>query len=86
LNHGTRSDGEPYRLCDEVRCTGPAHISNCFRCAGYGEMVLASGATTLVTAAQASRGDLPQLAIQFLRCRACGSDFRGVAGLSEDGH
>jgi hypothetical protein len=85
LKYGTRSDGEPYQLCDEARCLGPTHISNCFRCAGYGEMILANGTTTLVTAAQASRGDLPQLAIQFVRCGACGSDFRGVAGLSEDG-
>jgi hypothetical protein len=79
---GTRSDGVPYRVCVRDQCVAPAHIENCFRCAGFGEMVRATdGKTVLVTAADASRGDLPQLASRFMRCTACESDFRGIAGL-----
>jgi hypothetical protein len=82
MNLGTRSDGVPYRVCVRDQCVAPAHIENCFRCAGFGEMVRATdGKTVLVTAADASRGDLPQLASRFMRCTACGSDFRGIAGL-----
>jgi hypothetical protein len=81
---GTRSDGVAFRPCVQDDCVAPAHIENCFRCAGFGEMVRAEdGATVLVTAAQATRGDLPQLASKFLRCSACGSDFRGIQGLAE---
>jgi hypothetical protein len=81
---GTRSDGVAFRPCVRDECVAPVHIENCFRCAGFGEMVRAEdGATVLVTAAQATRGDLPQLASQFLRCPACGSDFRGIKGLEE---
>lgn len=81
---GARSDGVAFRPCVRDECVAPAHIENCFRCAGFGEMVRAEdGATVLVTAAQATRGDLPQLASQFLRCPACGSDFRGIKGLEE---
>lgn len=58
----------------------PAHIENCLRCAGFGEMVRLDGVTVLVTTADALRGDLPQLASRFLRCPSCGSDFRGIAG------
>jgi hypothetical protein len=39
----------------------------------------------LVRAADAIRGDLPQMATKFLRCAACGSDFRGIAGLEAPG-
>ena len=81
---GTRSDGTAFRPCLRDDCVAPAHIENCFRCAGFGEMVRAQdGATVLVTAAQASRGDLPQLASTFLRCPECASDFRGIKGLPE---
>ena len=81
---GTRSDGVAFRSCVRDECVAPAHIENCFRCAGFGEMVRSEdGATVLVTAAQATRGDLPQLASKFLRCSACGSDFRGIEGLPE---
>jgi hypothetical protein len=84
VNLGTRSDGAPFRPCMRDECVAPAHIENCFRCAGFGEMVRAEdGATVLVTAAQASRGDLPQMAVKFLRCTGCGSDFRGIRGLEE---
>ena len=82
---GTRSDGTPFRPCMQDECVAPAHIENCFRCAGFGEMVRAeNGKTVLVTAAEASRGDLPQLATKFLRCPACGSDFRGIRGIQQD--
>jgi hypothetical protein len=81
---GTRSDGVPYRVCVREECAAPTHIENCFRCAGFGEMVrVTEGSTVLVTAADATRGDLPQLATQFMRCADCGSDFRGIAGLDE---
>jgi len=81
---GTRSDGTPFRPCLRDECVAPAHIENCYRCAGFGEMVRAdNGRTVLVTAADATRGDLPQLATRFLRCTACGSDFRGIRGLPE---
>jgi hypothetical protein len=81
---GKRSDGVPFRPCVQEDCIAPAHIENCFRCPGFGEMVRAGdGKTVLVTASDASRGDLPQLATKFLRCSACGSDFRGTAGLDE---
>jgi hypothetical protein len=81
---GTRSDGVPYRVCVRHECAAPTHIENCFRCAGFGEMVHATeGKTVLVTAADATRGDLPQLATLFIRCTACGSDFRGIAGLDQ---
>jgi hypothetical protein len=81
---GTRSDGVPFRPCIQEECAAPSHIENCFRCAGFGEMVrVTDGQTVLVTAADASRGDLPQLATRFLPCTACGSDFRGIAGRDE---
>ena len=81
---GIRSDGVPYRVCVRDACAAPTHIENCFRCAGFGEMVgVTEGKTVLVTAADATRGDLPQLATQFMRCTDCGSDFRGIAGLDE---
>jgi hypothetical protein len=81
---GTRSDGVPYRVCVQEECAAPTHIENCFRCAGFGEMVrVTEGKTVLVTAADATRGDLPQLATLFVRCTDCGSDFRGIAGLDE---
>jgi len=82
---GTRADGSPFRPCIREECVAPAHIENCFRCAGFGEMVRPDGATVLVRAADAVRGDLPQMATQFLRCAACGSDFRGIAGLEAPG-
>lgn len=86
MNLGTRSDGVPYRVCVREECVAPTHIENCFRCAGFGEMVqVTDGQTVLVTAAQATRGDLPQLATLFVRCTACGSDFRGIAGRGEGG-
>jgi len=80
---GTRSDGVPYVLCVQEQCAAPAHIANCFRCAGFGEMVrVTDGQTVLVRAAEATRGDLPQLATLFIRCTECGSDFRGITGLT----
>ena len=81
---GTRSDGVPYRVCVRGECAAPTHIENCFRCAGFGEMLrMNDGKTVLVTAADATRGDLPQLARQFMPCADCGSDFRGIAGFDE---
>jgi len=38
---GTRSDGVAFRPCIQDDCVAPAHIENCFRCAGFGEMVRA---------------------------------------------
>lgn len=78
---GSRPDGTPFGPCLRDECVAPAHIANCLRCAGFGEMVRRDGVTVLVTAADATRGDLPQLATRFLRCASCGSDFRGIAGL-----
>jgi len=84
MNLGTRSDGVPYRVCVRDECVAPGHIENCFRCAGFGEMVrVTDGQTVLVRAADATRGDLPQLATLFIRCTACGSDFRGITGLEQ---
>ena len=82
---GTRSDGSPFRPCVREECAAPAHIENCYRCAGFGEMVGLDGRTVLVRASDALRGDLPQLATKFLRCADCGSDFRGIAGLQTPG-
>jgi len=81
---GTRVDGEPFRACtEEEHGAAPKHIGNCFSCAGFGHLMLRDGTVLPVTAAQACGEQLRYEGAQLVRCEACGSDIRGIAGLPE---
>ena len=84
MNLGTRTDGEPFRACSqEEHGAAPKHIGNCFSCAGFGHLILRDGPVLPVTALEAREGQLRYEGAQLLRCEACGSDIRGIAGLPE---
>jgi DNA-directed RNA polymerase subunit RPC12/RpoP len=78
---GIRADGEPFRACGQAHCAAPDHIENCFSCAGFGHQILREQATLPVTVAEAIEGQVRHERAQLVRCEACGSDIRGIAGL-----
>ena len=80
---GIRADGEPYRACRQEHCAAPNHIENCFSCAGFGHQILREQATLPVTVAEAAEGRVRHEGARLVRCEACGSDVRGIAGLRE---
>ena len=80
MNLGTRVDGEPFRACRRAHCTAPKHIETCFSCAGFGHLILREGPALPVTAVEARGGPLRFEGAQLVRCEACGSDIRGIAG------
>ena len=81
---GTRVDGEPFRACtEEGHGAAPKHIGNCFSCAGFGHLMFRDGTVLPVTAAQACGEQLRYEGARLVRCEACGSDIRGIAGLPE---
>jgi len=84
VNLGTRVDGEPFRACDqEKHGAAPMHIGNCFSCAGFGHLILPDGPVLPVTAGEAREGKLRYERARLVRCEACRSDIRGIAGLAE---
>jgi DNA-directed RNA polymerase subunit RPC12/RpoP len=83
VNLGTRVDGEPFRACSQAHCAAPKHIENCFSCAGFGHLIRREGIALPVTVAEAVEGHLRYEGSQLVRCEACGSDIRGIAGLAE---
>ena len=77
-------DGEPFRACSQAEHDAyPKHIGNCFSCAGFGHLMLRDETVLPVTAAQARGEQLRYEGAQLVRCEACGSDIRGIAGLPE---
>jgi DNA-directed RNA polymerase subunit RPC12/RpoP len=83
VNLGNRVDGEPFRACRQAHCAAPKHIENCFSCAGFGHLILWERTTLPVTVAEAVEGQLRYEGARLVRCEACGSDIRGIAGLAE---
>jgi hypothetical protein len=83
VNLGTRADGEPFRACGQAHCAAPKHIENCLSCAGFGHVILREGPVLPVTAVEAREGQPHFEGAQLVRCKACGSDIRGIAGLPE---
>jgi DNA-directed RNA polymerase subunit RPC12/RpoP len=84
VNLGTRVDGEPFRACSqEKHAAAPKHIGNCLSCTGFGHLILRERTVLPVTAEEAREGQLRYEGAQLVRCAACGSDIRGIAGLPE---
>jgi Zn finger protein HypA/HybF involved in hydrogenase expression len=84
VNLGTRVDGEPFRACRrKEHGAAPKHIGNCLSCAGFGHLILREGPVLPVTAAEAREGQPRCEGAQLVRCAACGSDIRGIAGRPE---